>query len=620
VDTVSLAHHHQVAVTPRNGRGREQQGYREGPYAFALPADPVAAAASTCGPYGHSLPQIIPSLRKSTHGSKVPPGKITPETDKLVWFLIFRYHKKKRTTFRKGISTVSAHAATADNDKLDPVIWRTAIAVIVGVFMSILDLTIVNVALEKLGNELNAGGFDEVQWVMTAYMLAVAAVIPISGWASERLGGKRLFLASLVTFTLASVLCAVSWNIWSLVGFRVLQGFAGGALMPTGQILLAKAAGPQRMGRIMGVIGVPMLLAPVLGPVVGGLILDSLPWEWIFLVNVPVGIIGFFLAKRMVPNDLVSEREQHARENPLDYVGLLLLTLGLPMIVYGLANIPGYGIDAIRSWGPIVVGVGLTAWFARHALRHVSPLLDVKLFRRPPYTLASLTFLSLGAFLFGSIVLLPLYFQVARGEDVLTTGLLMAPQGLGAALGIALTGKLTDRIGGGPITVVGLVILVASTIPFTQLGADTSYWVIGIAMFIRGIGFGSTMMPSMTAAYATLEHKDISHATPQLNMVRQIGGSIGTALLATILQAELLQRGFSTKGRGEGAADIQLPHKIAVTISSAFGTTFWWVVAGTAVSLVPAVFLARAERKARAQRAAAHLPLVEDEPAIALVE
>jgi EmrB/QacA subfamily drug resistance transporter len=427
-------------------------------------------------------------------------------------------------------------------------------------------------------------------------------VIPVTGWASDRLGGKRLFLVSLVLFTISSVLCALAWNLETLVLFRVLQGVAGGALMPAGQILLVRAAGPHRMGRVMSVIGVPILLAPVFGPVLGGLILKYLDWQWIFLVNLPLGIIGFFVAKRLLPAD---DRDAVPTRS-LDFMGLVLLSIGMPLIVYGLANIAGFGIDATRAWLPIVAGLVLAGWFVAHALRMRSePLLDVRLFRKPAYAYATLTSFSLGAFLFGSIILLPLYFQVVRFDDVFTTGLLLAPQGLGAAIGMALSGRAADRYGGGVVTMVGLTILAIGTWPFTQLGGETSYWFVEIAMFVRGLGFGSTMMPSMAAAYATLAPKDIAHATPQLNVMQRLGGAVGAALLATILQSNLNDAtgGQAARvGEGGASAGAQIPPQMIDALGHAFGDTFWWVLGGTILVLIPAALLARVEHQTRAEK------------------
>lgn len=232
--------------------------------------------------------------------------------------------------------------------------------------MSIIDMTIVNVGLHELNTDLNHGGsIDKAQWIITAYMLAVAAVIPVTGWASNRIGNRRLWIASISLFTLASALCATATSIEMLTTFRVIQGVAGGMLMPIGQIILARAAGPKRMGRVMGIIGVPMLLAPVVGPVLGGLILDSLPWEWIFIVNVPVGILGVILALRILPKS-ADDVHQGARRT-LDVPGLAMVAIGMPAVVYGLANIASKGIGDIVSWGPIAIGIVLIAVFVRHA-------------------------------------------------------------------------------------------------------------------------------------------------------------------------------------------------------------------------------------------------------------
>jgi MFS family permease len=189
---------------------------------------------------------------------------------------------------------------------------------------------------------------------------------------------------------------------------------------------------------------------------------------------------------------------------------------------------------------------------------------------------------------------------------VLTTGLLMAPQGLGAALGVAVTGRMTDRIGGGPIVLGGLVILLVGTLPFTQLTNDTSYWLLAGAMFVRGIGFGATLMPSMAAVFATLDRRDVSHATPQVNMLRQLGGSVGTALLATILQAEITSRIAGLNSHNFGMESVAaLPTAATVLLADSFGATFWWVMGGTAITVFPALLLTRAERRARAHKALA---------------
>jgi EmrB/QacA subfamily drug resistance transporter len=219
---------------------------------------------------------------------------------------------------------------------LDRALLRLASVVVLGTIMSILDTTIVNVAIETLGRELHSS-LSAIQWVATGYLLALATVIPLTGWAMERFGGKRMWMISVTLFLAGSALCGISWSVESLIVFRVLQGFGGGMILPIGQAILAQAAGPQRMGRVMSVIGVPTLLGPVLGPVIGGLIVDHASWRWIFFVDLPVGIVALGLAWRILPAADV----RRARP-PLDLVGLLLLSPGLAALVYGLSE---FGIE-----------------------------------------------------------------------------------------------------------------------------------------------------------------------------------------------------------------------------------------------------------------------------------
>src|SRR5829696_142039 len=255
-------------------------------------------------------------------------------------------------------------------------VWVVAAVVIVGVIMSILDTTIVNVALETLSRELDAP-LDTIQWVATGYLLALATVIPLTGWMTERFGSKRIWMISVALFGLGSALCGLGWSAESLIAFRVLQGFGGGMIMPVGMALLAQTAGPTRVGRVMSVVGVPMLLGPILGPVIGGVIVDSVSWRWIFYVNVPIVFVALAMAARLLKPDA-----GRADAGRLDWLGLLLLSPGLGLIVFGLSESEshrGFGDPVV--WGPMVSGVVLVALFVRHAIRATRPLIDVRLFR-----------------------------------------------------------------------------------------------------------------------------------------------------------------------------------------------------------------------------------------------
>jgi EmrB/QacA subfamily drug resistance transporter len=223
-------------------------------------------------------------------------------------------------------------SAAADSDRIDAYVWRISAVVIIGSIMSILDTTIVNVALDTLGRELHST-IDNIQWVATGYLLSLAAVIPVTGWAARRFGAKSVYLVSLVLFIAGSALCGLATSSTELIVFRVLQGVGGGMILPIGQLMMAEAAGPKRMGRVMSVVAVPAMLAPILGPTIGGLILDNTSWRWIFYVNVPIGVIAVVSALRVLPT------VARQRTEPLDYLGLVLMATGLPLITYGLAEI-----------------------------------------------------------------------------------------------------------------------------------------------------------------------------------------------------------------------------------------------------------------------------------------
>jgi EmrB/QacA subfamily drug resistance transporter len=466
------------------------------------------------------------------------------------------------------------------DDKLSPEIIRVAIVVIVGAVMSILDTSIVNVALESLSRDLDAP-LSTIQWVASGYLLALASVIPLTGWAAERFGPRRVWMTMVSAFVATSALCGAAWSAESLIAFRVLQGLAGGMIMPIGMITLAQAAGPQRIGRVMSVVGVPMLLAPVLGPVLGGVLVTHLSWRWIFYVNLPIGLVGLVLAAKLLPEGRAEGR--HAGPGRLDWRGLLMLSPGVALVVFGLSEVSTHGSVTFVRVLPVLAGGALVVAFALRAWRTPAPVVDVRLFEDRGFTAAAVTVFLVGAALFGSLLLLPLYFQIARGLSPLQAGLLMAPQGLGAALGMNRAGRLTDRIGGGPVAVAGLFALMLGTIAFTQVGPGTPYWVLEVSLFARGIGLGFTMMPAMAAAYSTLERWQVPRATPMLNVMQRVGGSLGTAVLAVVLQQQLAHAGRQGAG----------------PVATAFGHAYWWAMAITAVALVPALVLAHAQRAAR---------------------
>jgi EmrB/QacA subfamily drug resistance transporter len=489
------------------------------------------------------------------------------------------------------LASTEEPAAASGLSAIDPHVRRLALVVVIGSIMSILDTTIVNVAIATLARDFRAP-ISTVQWVSTGYLLALAAVIPLTGWAVEHFGAKRMWIVSLGVFLLGSALSGAAWSVQSLIVFRVLQGLGGGMIMPIGQSIVATAAGPRRMGRVMSLLGVPMLLGPILGPVIGGLILDSVSWRWIFYVNIPIGIVAIVLALRFLP-----EHRRSGEAHPLDAIGFVLLSPGLAAMVYGLAQ-AGQG-SAVSVVLPIVLGALLVTAFVLRSLRsRIPPLIDVRLFANRSFSAASATTFLFGAALFGGMLLLPLYYQVVRGQSALAAGLLMAPQGIGAALVMPLAGRLTDTYGARRIVPGGLVVACIGTFVYTQLGAHTSYALLAVSLFVRGIGFGFVFMPVISAAYETLSHEQVPRASTAVNIVQRVGGSVGTALVAVVLEHQIAVQVKGVTGGLSAVSTGSLVERahIAEPLASAFGATFWWALAMTAVALVPALMMGSRRR------------------------
>jgi EmrB/QacA subfamily drug resistance transporter len=342
------------------------------------------------------------------------------------------------------------------------------------------------------------------------------------------------------------------------------------------------------MGRVMGVIAMPAMLAPVFGPMIGGVILEGLHWSWIFYVNVPIGMLAVVLTLRLVPDiDL-------GASGGLDVLGLVLLATSGPLVVYGLSEISSTGsFTAPTVLWPILGGLLLAGIFVASARSAERPLLDVRLYSSRVFAAASATTFFVAAALFGAMILLPLYFQEVRHESVIMTGLLVAPQGLGAAAAMPFAGRLSDRLGGGRVAFVGVLVICLATIPFGLIGASTSILAISLAQVLRGVGIGFSFMPAMSAAFASLRPAQISDATPQMNVIQRVGGALGTAVLAVVLQR--------TAG----------PFPSTASLAAAFGTTFWWSLGVTALALVPCVVLFFAERPRPAVTRASGEPKVE---------
>jgi len=473
------------------------------------------------------------------------------------------------------MSDAAGTAPAGATDRIDARTWMIAGVVTLGGIMSNIDTTAVNVALDTLAGDFGVP-ITSVQWVSTAYLLALAAVIPLAGWAADRFGGKRVWIASVGLFLAGSMLAGAAWSIGSLIFFRVLQGVGGGMIVPVGMDLLTRAAGPGRMGRVMGILGVQQLLGPVVGPVIGGILVEHGGWRWIFYVNVPIGALAIPLAARFLPREAPQPRKR------FDGLGVLLLSPGLAAVIYGLSLSEKGGFANPAALASILAGIGLVAAFILHNRRRKT-LIDTSLFRKRAFTAGVGTTFFLGMGLFGALFLLPLYYQGERGASPLEAGLLMAPQGIGAAIMMPLAGWATDRIGPRLIVLGGLALTMAGTLPFAVAGSSMPYPLLAAALVVRGLGMGAATMPAMAGAYASLGETDMAQATSALNVFKRLGSSLGVALVSIVLEHGL-------PGSAGGAGDRGAPTAV---VADAFANSFWWVIAFCAVAFIPAAFLPR---------------------------
>jgi EmrB/QacA subfamily drug resistance transporter len=507
--------------------------------------------------------------------------------------------------------------AAANDERITGDILKVAGVVVLGAIMSILDITVVNVALPTFQTTFGSVGqpleYSTVAWTVTGYTLALATVIPLSGWAADRFGTKRLYMVAIALFTLGSALCAMATSIHMLISFRVLQGLGGGMLMPLGMTIMTRAAGPKRMGRLMAILGVPMLLGPIGGPILGGWLIDAASWHWIFLINVPIGAAALIYAGLVLPKDA-----PHPSES-FDFVGMLMMSPGLALFLYGVSSIPAEGkVGTPKVLLPVLIGLALVISFVFYSFKPKHPLLDLRLFRNRNLAVSILTMFLFAVAFFGGLLLVPTYFQQIRGESTLHAGLLVAPQGLGAMVTMPIAGRLVDKTPVGRIVPVGLALIVVGMFGLTQITATTSYGLIIAMLVVMGFGMGGTMMPLFTTALRTLSGAQVARGSTLLNISQQIASSVGVATMSVVLTNQLNDSPIipgtqGVPGLGEGLRETQAailastrPDSVAalhldpaaiarglVDAATSFAHTYWvaWVL--VTLTLIPALMLPR---------------------------
>ena len=420
----------------------------------------------------------------------------------------------------------------AQSDRLDPGLLRLIGVILLGGIMGILDSTMVAVAADTLSAEFNTS-LTAISWASTAFLLTLTVTIPVTSWAIGRYGVKKLWLLGLVLFLVGSLASALAWNVESLIVFRVLQGLGSGVLDPLVLVILARAAGPSRAGRVMGMMGVVLSLGPVLGPVLGGVVLEALDWRWMFYINLPIGIVAFFLATRVVPAD--TPAPQQSRVGLDDFA---LMAPGFAAMVLGLTQAGEHASFATPTvLVPLAVGLVLLTSYVLHALRarRTPPLIDVRLFSSRSFA-ASVTVQGLvGLATYAGLFALPLYYQMLHGHGARAAGLLVAPLGLGSALAMPLAGRLSDRMGARALAAGGAVVAGLGGVALTQFGSQSNELLSALAAFAIGLGLGAVGAPTMGALYRTLPPEKVPQGSSVLYNLNQLGGALGVAVVALIL-------------------------------------------------------------------------------------
>jgi MFS family permease len=399
---------------------------------------------------------------------------------------------------------------------------RLALVIVLGGIAPLIDTTIVNVALPTFAADFHVGT-TAVQWVTTGYLLAMGLTIPVTSWATARLGATRLWLVGLTGFLVGSTLSGLAWDLGSLIAFRVVQGVGAGVMLPVLQTILVRAAGPTKTARVLTIVMLVSVIAPIAGPLVGGAIVSGGNWRWLFAINVPLCLAAIALARRYVPKE---PADPTAR---LDLPGLLLLASAVVALLSG-AYVPGTALLAAFVW-----------WSLRRGNRALIP---VRLFANRAFgSSAAVLFLS-GLALYGALFLIPLYFQQQRGLDALTAGTVLALQGVGSLL-TRWVGGVVDRVGARTITVVGITTCAAATVPLALAGPSTSYVLLGAALVVRGGALSAANIAIMAAAFTRLPHDDVPSGSAIVRLLQQLGGSTGTAVLASVVAGSSYHAAFA---------------------------------------------------------------------------
>lgn len=404
--------------------------------------------------------------------------------------------------------------------------WVAMGVVLFGTFMVVLDTTVVNLGLPSLQRDF--GTVDGVEWVVTAYLAAVGIAHMASGWVADHFGRKQAFVSALGIFLIGSALCAAAPSLELLVAARVVQGIGGGLLLPVAVSTIYELFDPAERGRAMGIYGIAVMVAPAVGPVVGGGVVEAAGWRWLFLINIPIGMVAMPLSVRFL-------RDSGFRnDRPLDAVGLLLSSLGMALLLVGLSLGGMNGWNRAEVIALLVSGVAALAAFCVHALRSKYPLVDLRILVRPVFAIAMVVLGLLSVAQYSRLVYIPLELGSARGVSALQIGLVMLPSAVGIALMMPVGGAMADRVGARLPTTIGVALLLASFWPLSHLGVDTSLVTISAILFVGGLGSGLALMAPNIVALNSVPMRELSQASGLSAVSRQLSAAVGTAMLAAV--------------------------------------------------------------------------------------
>jgi EmrB/QacA subfamily drug resistance transporter len=450
-----------------------------------------------------------------------------------------------------------------------PAVLKIGIIMMIGIIAPAMDATIVDVSIQTIASDMKSS-ISVVQWIATAYILAMGITVPLAGWLDNRFSVKKIYIIALVIFFIGSILSSLSWNIQSLIVFRIIQGSGAGVLLPTMQSAIVHYAWGQKLGSLMAIIGVPMMIVPILGPVIGGFIVKSLPWRWIFYVNIPICLIALLLTVHLPKTSPINDKQRP------DTAGMLLSSAFFILLILAVSEMQSSAnLLNVGFLIPFILGVISFVIFVIHSLRvKIEPAIDIRLCKLKSFSASSILFFTSAIISTGALFILPLFYQQVKGMDTFTAGLMLAPQGIGMLLTRGMAGKMTDRVGARFVVVIGLIIVAIGTVPFLFAGAGTNDIFLLGTLFIRGAGLAGITIPIMASIYDELKQEEITHGTIVTRILQQIGGAFGTAILVSQFQIHLPQ----------GSATPE-------AISKAFHFVFAWSIGFTLVSIIPALIL-----------------------------